>query len=288
MSRLTTRNGVNSPVTIALSPLRIAGIYTVFGLLALYVFDFFLPGQISGELLAQLQALKGAIEVLLTAGLIYVLTHYSERQLQQTNQRLEQFASTVSHDLRNPLNTMEGSLELAETTGDPEDFDRCRQAVSRMRRLIDDLLALAREGETIGDQEPVDLAAVVEESWATVETANATLVTGIDQTVLADESRLKQLFGNLVRNAIEHGNDSVTVAIGELDGGFYLEDDGPGIPENERDEVFDAGYSTSTDGTGFGLAIVREIADAHDWEIAVTESGTGGARFEIIGVEASD
>jgi len=157
-----------------------------------------------------------------------------------------------------------------------------------MRRLIDDLLALAREGETIGDQEPVDLAAVVEESWATVETANATLVTGIDQTVLADESRLKQLFGNLVRNAIEHGNDAVTVAIGELDGGFYLEDDGPGIPENERDEVFDAGYSTSTDGTGFGLAIVREIADAHDWEIAVTESGTGGARFEIIGVEASD
>jgi signal transduction histidine kinase len=65
-------------------------------------------------------------------------------------------------------------------------------------------------------------------------------------------------------------------------------DDGPGIPADEYEDVLASGYTTSTDGTGFGLAIVREIADAHDWEIAVTESGTGGARFEIIGVEASD
>ena len=69
--------------------------------------------------------------------------------------------------------------------------------------------------------------------------------------------------------------------------GFYVEDDGPGIPEGERERVFEDGYSTVEGGTGFGLNIVREIARAHGWEVRVTESAAGGARFEISGVESA-
>ena len=72
--------------------------------------------------------------------------------------------------------------------------------------------------------------------------------------------------------------------------GFYVADTGPGIPPSDREDVFEAGYSTSEDGTGFGLRIVGQIADAHGWEITVTESenGEGGARFEFTGVEVGE
>jgi PAS domain S-box-containing protein len=76
-----------------------------------------------------------------------------------------------------------------------------------------------------------------------------------------------------------------TVAIGIVPDGFYVEDDGPGIPADERDRVFDAGYSTTDEGTGLGLRIVSEVADAHGWRVAVTEGARGGARFEITGVD---
>ncbi len=114
-----------------------------------------------------------------------------------------------------------------------------------------------------------------------METADATLVTDIDQAVQANKNYLKRLFENLIRNAVKHGGEDVTVTIGELDNGFYLEDNGPGIPENHHEEVFKAGYSTDSEGTGFGLNIVKRVVEAHGWEIRVTESVAGGARFEI-------
>jgi signal transduction histidine kinase len=90
-------------------------------------------------------------------------------------------------------------------------------------------------------------------------------------------------------DAVERGSSddgSVTVEVGPLaDGdGFYVADDGPGIPEEERGEVFEFGYSTEEAGTGFGLAIVKEVAEAHGWTASATESEAGGARFEISGV----
>ncbi|WP_239640455.1 sensor histidine kinase [Halogeometricum pallidum] len=88
---------------------------------------------------------------------------------------------------------------------------------------------------------------------------------------------------NLFDNAVRHGGERVTVTVDRLSDGFSVEDDGPGIPAEERDDVFEYGYSTADDGTGFGLNIVAEIADAHDWDVAVSE-GDGGARFEVTGV----
>jgi signal transduction histidine kinase len=81
------------------------------------------------------------------------------------------------------------------------------------------------------------------------------------------------------------GTATGTVAIGAFPDGFYVEDDGPGIPVEDRERVFDAGYSTSEDGTGLGLRIVSEVADTHGWRVAVTESERGGARFEVTGVD---
>jgi signal transduction histidine kinase len=146
----------------------------------------------------------------------------------------------------------------------------------------------------------VALADVASQAWAHVDTAEATLETESDTTIVADEGRLRQVFENLFRNAVEHATPSagmadgggterarpgVTVRVGATDDGFYVADDGPGIPESERDAVFEAGHTDAEDGTGFGLAIVAEIAQAHGWSVQVTDSWAGGARFEFSGVE---
>ncbi|RLM88186.1 PAS domain S-box protein [Haloarcula sp. Atlit-7R] len=211
-----------------------------------------------------------------------------ERALEQHNDRLESFTSVVSHDLRNPLNVAQGRLQLAREQCESEHLAAVERAHERMDTLLTDLLTLAQDGETVTDREPVALASLAENCWKTVETADATLITDIDRTVLANESRLKQLFENLVRNAVEHAGTDVTVRVGALDDGFYVADDGPGISEDERETVFEAGYSTSAEGTGFGLSIARQVASAHGWELSVRDSADGGARFEITGVSFCD
>lgn len=103
-------------------------------------------------------------------------------------------------------------------------------------------------------------------------------------TVEADPNRLRQVFENLYRNAVEHGGPDVTITVGSVHPGrgFFVEDDGEGIPEDIRDEVVDPGFTSREGGNGFGLAIVSGIVRAHDWEIVVTEGSEGGARFEVI------
>ena len=213
-----------------------------------------------------------------TAGVVRDITERKQRE-----RRLEQFASVVSHDLRNPLNVIEGRIELVQETGDRENLDDALASVDRMRRLIDDLLTLAREGEAVGDVEPIELGAVADRAWRSVDTRAATLELGDLGTAPADDERLQELFENLYRNAVEHGGDEVAVTVDSLDDGrgFYVADDGPGISEDERDIVFEHGFSTSKRGTGFGLSIVENIATAHGWDVSVAESAAGGARFEV-------
>lgn len=210
---------------------------------------------------------------------------HARQTLEQQNERLEEFVSIVSHDLRNPLRVAEGHLELAREECGSDHLDSVGDALTRSQALIDDLLTLAHEGNEIRDTESVDLGALTETCWRNVATAEATIVRHTERTVKADQRRLQQLFENLYRNAIEHGGDNVTVTVGDLTDGFYIEDDGPGIPADRREKVFNAGYSTNEKGTGFGLSIVKQVSEAHDWDINVTEGSEGGARFEITGVE---
>jgi len=240
-----------------------------------------------------------------------------ERRLRVQNERLDSFASVVSHDLQGPLTVAQGHLELAQQDVANDHLDSIDAAHERMQTLIDDILTLAREGREATTTEPVNLRTAATACWETIETESAALETDTDSVVLADPGRLQRLLSNLFRNCVAHGSESspsqvqqdsmehgqmgqpgqsgeavengggVTVTLGDIDdaSGFYVADDGPGIPEDERNTVFEAGYSTASEGTGFGLAIVADIAAVHGWDVSVTDSESGGARFEITGVD---
>lgn len=181
----------------------------------------------------------------------------------------------------------DGHIELARKDCEGDHLARVDDAIDRSQALIDDLLTLAREGKEVTGSEPVELADVAKRSWEIVDTEHATLEANAMPVIEADRSRLQQLFENLYRNAVEHGGDEVTVHVSELDGGFYVADTGSGIPESDRDEIFEAGYSTADHGTGFGLRIVERIVEAHGWDIRVVDGDRCGARFEITGVETA-
>jgi len=210
------------------------------------------------------------------------------RDLEQQTTQLERFASTLSHDLRNPLNVAQGNIELAMAEDDPaERLERADDAVARIEQMIEDLLTLSREGRTIDDRQFVDLTDVASSAWKTTATANANLVIELESNtgVFADETRLQNVFENLFRNALTFGDDDVSIRMGRTDDGFYVEDDGPGIPEDEREKVFEYEYTTDDDGTGLGLAIVDSIARAHGWSVDVTDGRDGGARFVFSSVD---
>ncbi|PAU84655.1 histidine kinase [Halorubrum salipaludis] len=215
--------------------------------------------------------------------------------------RLDQFASVVSHDLRSPLNVAQGRVNLERSTCDSDNLEIVSRSLDRMENLIGDVLTVARQGHEIGETELVSLSAMVEECWEGTDTDGATVAVAEELQFKADPDRVRHLFENLFRNSVEHGStgsrtksgDSVehggadvSVRVGPLDGGdgFYVEDDGPGIPEADRERVFESGYTTATDGIGLGLSIVEGVVDAHGWTVEVEESAAGGARFEVAGV----
>jgi PAS domain S-box-containing protein len=218
-------------------------------------------------------------------------TKERKRELARQNERLDEFASIVSHDLRNPLNIAEGHLQLAtDRIGADDDLEEVEWAHGRMRDLIENLLSLARSGSVVHEPDELSLSATADQAWSSVHLPDARLDTAGDMRVRADRDRLTDLLVNLFRNAVDHGRPDVTVRVGPLDDGvgFYVADDGPGIPVDARDQVFASDYTTSDEGTGFGLAIVHQVAKAHDWTATVTESEHGGARFEFLTAEASE
>ncbi len=194
---------------------------------------------------------------------------------------VDRIASVVSHDLRNPLDVAKAQLLAARERGDEEHFDRAARAHDRMERIIGDVLTLARGEDAVSPRPGVELESVVADAWDTVDTADADLVVEELPTTEADPDRLRRLFENLFRNAVEHGDvgqGEVEVVVGRTDeGGFFVADDGAGIDPGERDRVFEPGYSSG--GTGLGLSIVRSIARAHGWTAGVETAETGGARF---------
>ncbi len=205
------------------------------------------------------------------------------RELRERNERLDEFTSIVSHDLRSPLSVIMANADLARETGDLSYLDDVTAAATRMDRLIDELLTLSRQGRDIGSAEPVSLGTVAHLAWSSIAAPDATVSVTATCTVEADPERLQTVFENLFRNAIDHGREDVTITVGVEGDSFFVADDGPGIPPDRRDTIFERGYTTDGDGTGFGLAIVERIAEAHGWRIDVTESDSGGVRFEFHG-----
>ncbi|RDZ66135.1 two-component sensor histidine kinase [Haloferax sp. Atlit-12N] len=218
----------------------------------------------------------------------------AELEAEERAERLRNLARMLSHDLRNPLSVAVGYVEsLLDEEVDADRLEPVAGALDRMDDIITDALVLARH-DTVEDLSTVDLETRAAAAWEYVETGSAELAVADSAEFRADPGLLGHVFENLFRNSVEHGGtDHLTVTVGVLDGdsadatGFYVEDDGVGIPAEERDEVFEAGYTTGEEGTGLGLSIVAQAVHAHDWDIVVTEAEGGGARFEVTGVERS-
>ncbi|MFC7323927.1 histidine kinase dimerization/phospho-acceptor domain-containing protein [Halorubrum rutilum] len=244
-----------------------------------------------------------------------------EATLRRQNERLDEFASIVSHDLRNPLAVAQGYVDLASDTGDPAHVAKAEEALERMDELVGDLLSLARQGRSVGETEPVSIGALARDAWEGVDTGGAELVIESDVTLDADLARTRELLENVFRNSVEHGStgnrtesddsvehgstssraepddsvehgrdsaDALTVRVGEAsfrsDGGEgtgFFVEDDGRGLPEEGDRVFESGFTTDEGGTGLGLAIGRRIAEAHGWEARALTGESGGARFEF-------
>jgi len=205
-----------------------------------------------------------------------------ERQLRQQNERLDEFASVISHDLRNPLGVAQGRATILAEQIESEHLDPVLRNLTRMEAIVEDTLTLARQGNTISETESINLTDIVGKCWATIDTDEASIELVSETTFQGDPDRLRHVFENLFRNAVEHGGSDVTVRVGAHDhGGIYVEDDGSGIPVEKREEVLEPGHSSARGGTGFGLTIIKRIVEAHGWELSITDGSDGGARFEI-------
>lgn len=199
--------------------------------------------------------------------------------------RSETLFRIIDHELRNILQEATFSLSAARD-GDQDALDRMARSLDSVESVLETGRILATD-ETVADTEPIDLGALAERAWATVGTSGATLAVRDTVTVDAHQALLHRLLWNLLANAAEHGGEEVTVSIGSVPQGFYVEDDGAGIPHEMRASVFEWGYTTSMDGLGVGLSLVEEIVEAHRWSLELTEGTDGGARFEITVAEGT-
>ena len=212
--------------------------------------------------------------------------HRDEQDRQ--HKRLKEVLAALSQDLP-PLQTAQGAAQLARDRGQEQHFDRLERALDQLNQLIEEVLTLANHSKRVEETSRVNVSTVARHCWEQLDTNSATFEITDDVIVTANRGRLRYLLRNLLTNALTHGGSNITVRLGRITGraGFYIADDGPGIPEDIRTEVFDPGYTTADSGTGFGLSIMKRAVNAHGWNVAVTESADGGARFEITGVDST-
>jgi signal transduction histidine kinase len=241
------------------------------------------------------------------AGEIQVLAESFNRMLDRLSEAFavqREFVADASHELRTPLTVIRGQLEVLATEADPslEDVRRVEYLVqaeiARISRLVDDLLLLAQSERTdFLRLEQIDVATFIGDLWEGLShTADRQFELGPVPagTLQADPDRLAQAIHNLVRNAIEHTAERtglVRLEVGsDLDRSLRVAvvDDGPGIPESERERVFerfhrtDASRARTQGGAGLGLAIVQAIVEAHGGSVFATSGGPdGGARVEL-------
>jgi two-component system OmpR family sensor kinase len=212
--------------------------------------------------------------------------------------RQREFVADASHELRTPLTSILANLELLEPELEGERREIAESALRssrRMRRLVADLLLLARAdaGREV-PAAPVDLSAVAREATAEAGALSSEHPLSLDLpgrvTVNGVADDLHRLAGNLVENALLHTppGTPVTVSVRRDDGSAVLEvsDRGPGVPEAQRERVFErfasgAGDGASGRGSGLGLAIVKAVTDAHGGRVELSSADGGGARFVV-------
>jgi signal transduction histidine kinase len=181
--------------------------------------------------------------------------------------------------MKNPLNVVAGRLELLDV--DDTHGEAVQRSLGRVESLLDEVSVVADATGPADRSDAVDIAATAERIWSELDPDTATLVAEVDGTVEGDGDAVAQLLKRLLDNAVTHGGDGVTVTVGDAPGGFFVADDGPGVPADDRGRVFEQGYGTTPHGEGYGLFVASRIARANGWEITLGESDACGARFAI-------
>lgn len=200
------------------------------------------------------------------------------------SETLEEIGRLVSHDMINKLSIARGRIELTRRHGDFEHLEECENALKGIESIAQITATLARTGAPIERVQPVSLSSIIEEVFGSMETGKTTVSVEDEIVVQADRGCLLQILENLLRNAIEHSEKPVAIEIGAVDDGFYIEDNGPGIPEELRESVTRPGFSTRSENAGKGMTIVDRLASAHGWDMEIRDSTTGGTRIEFHGV----
>lgn len=225
---------------------------------------------------------------LLTQWISYEIEREKHYQTVETqNERLNEFAGVLAHDIRNPLTAAIGFTEYAIETA-PESLATHLQTVmdslDRIETLITDTLSLARDGADVGEREPVALDSVANEAWDVVSPQNATLSVPESRIIMADKSRLQQLFENLFRNVKEHCGEDVTVTVRATETGFEVSNDGPEMPGSVAESLFKESFGE--DRVGLGLLIVERVVSGHGWEGEI-ETTPEKTTFRFSGVGAA-
>lgn len=198
---------------------------------------------------------------------------------------LEEIARLVSHDVLNEVTLAKGYLSLAREDGEAEHFEIVEDVLENIQSISELVVTLADSGQVIDERVGNELGSTAETAFEHFDTSDVELGINASDTIAADEKCLQRILDNLFRNAIEHSNEAVQIEVGVFDGGFYVADDGPGIPEQARQDAFDPGFTTDANHDGSGLSIVKLLAEAHGWDVTITESAAGGTRVEFRGVD---
>ena len=204
------------------------------------------------------------------------------RELAYHNHQLENFARLLAHELRNPLAIAQGYHQQFQSQN-TEAAEKVTRAHERIEMMIGELLDSVERSRVNVQEKPIQIAELAEEVWdnLSIRTESATLRVETERTIRGNPIHIEQLLEKLFQNSIEHSEEPVLVRIGDLEGGFYVEDNGPGIPDSIHSNVVEAGFTTREHGMGLGLTVVGQIINLYDWELALTDSENGGVRVEI-------
>ncbi|TKX43674.1 PAS domain-containing protein [Halorubrum sp. ARQ200] len=207
-----------------------------------------------------------------------------KNKIESKNKQLQRFSSILTHDIRSPLSVAQTNIELGIKQDNIIQYsDRIVASINRVSQIVDDMERLARLESAEMDTQQVELSVAAAQAWGVSDTANA--VVNIDDNmpvVSGYKSQIYQMFENIFRNAVVHAGGDAIIDVGSLnDGGFYIEDNGDGVPENIRDQVWEYGFTSKEEGTGIGLIVVKRVVERHNWTIDISDSQSGGARFEI-------
>ncbi|ADJ14088.1 HTR-like protein [Halalkalicoccus jeotgali B3] len=204
----------------------------------------------------------------------------SHREVGAKNRRLELLAEVLSHDLTNPLMVAREYAVLAYETDSEEYLTRSDDAIERARSLSNGLFGLALAGRGPVTVEDVPIASLAEDVWAATETGAGTLVVDAGRVVRGDPRLIGRLLEHAFENALEHGPPDVTVRLDDDESGLAIEDDGPGIPPDRRAAVL-SDPADPDEPIRAGFRIIRDVATAHGWGLALEEADSGGLRLSI-------